>query len=76
MELLPTELREQLPKLYDQEKTDEHFVYVKYFLPASNWTWFVTEGELRGGVQGRGARLAMGGVRGFGEGLQFCFEHT
>lgn len=48
MELLPTEVRNQLPKLYKQEKTDDHFVYLKYFLPASRWTWFVTEGEPRG----------------------------
>lgn len=48
MELLSAELRNQLPKLYDQEKTDNHFVYIKYFFPAGNWTWFVTEGEPRG----------------------------
>ena len=47
-ELLSAEVREQLPKLYDQEKTDDHFVYLKYFLPTSNWTWFVTEGEAKG----------------------------
>jgi hypothetical protein len=47
MELLPTELRVQLPKLYEQEGNADHFVYIKYFFPAGNWTWFVTEGEPR-----------------------------
>jgi hypothetical protein len=45
MELLPNDLREQLPKLHEQEGSDDHFVYIKYFFPAGNWTWFVTEGE-------------------------------
>lgn len=48
MELLPTELRTQLPKLYAQEGAEDHFVYIKYFFPAANWTWFVTEGEPHG----------------------------
>lgn len=48
MELLPAELREKLPKLYAQEGAEDHFVYIKYFFPAANWTWFVTEGEPRG----------------------------
>lgn len=48
MELLPAELRNQLPKLYAQEGAEDHFVYIKYFFPAANWTWFVTEGEPRG----------------------------
>lgn len=48
MELLPTELREQLPKLYEQEGTEDKIVYIKYFFPAGNWTWFVIEGEVEG----------------------------
>lgn len=48
MELLPTELREQLPKLHQQEGSEDLFVYIKYFFPAGNWTWFVTEGEADG----------------------------
>ena len=47
MELLPAELREQLPKLYAQEGAEDSFVYIKYFFPAGCWTWFVTEGEPR-----------------------------
>lgn len=45
MELLPEELKNKLPKLYEQEKTKDPFVYAKFFFPAGNWTWFVTEGE-------------------------------
>ena len=45
MELLPSEAREQLPKLYAQEKIEDPLVYLKFFFPAGHWTWFVTEGE-------------------------------
>lgn len=47
MRLLPDELRQQIPKLYSQEKvtTQEKTVYAKFFFPAVDWTWFVTEGE-------------------------------
>mgnify|MGYP000985369352 CR=1 FL=1 len=47
MQLLTDELRQQIPKLYSQEKKElkETFVYCKFFFPAGNWTWFVTEGE-------------------------------
>jgi hypothetical protein len=49
-ELLSAELRLQIPKLYSQEKisTNEIQVYAKFFFPARNWTWFVTEGEAEG----------------------------
>lgn len=50
MQLLPDELREQIPKLYSQEKvnTQDKQVFAKFFFPAGNWTWFVTEGETEG----------------------------
>ena len=48
MDLLPPEIRSVLPKLHDQEKTDDPIVHIKYFFPAGNWTWFVTEGEGEG----------------------------
>ena len=48
MDLLPPEIRNVLPKLYAQEKTDDPIVHIKYFFPAGNWTWFVTEGETDG----------------------------
>ncbi len=47
MQLLTEELRAAIPKLYAQEKveTKDKWVYAKFFFPASDWTWFVTEGE-------------------------------
>jgi hypothetical protein len=45
MKLLTEELRAQLPPLYSQEKNKDPTVYVKFFCPWSNWTWFATEGE-------------------------------
>ncbi len=50
MQLLPDELRTEIPKLYSQEtvKTADKIVYAKFFFPAADWTWFVTEGEDEG----------------------------
>ena len=47
MQLLTAELRAQIPPLYSQEdvKLGEKIVHAKFFFPAGNWTWFVTEGE-------------------------------
>jgi len=41
--LMTAELREQLPKLYSQEKTPDPMVVVKYFSPYSQAVWYVTE---------------------------------
>jgi len=51
MKLLTAELRAQLPELYETEgvPTEEKQVYAKFFFPAGNWTWFVTEGSERDG---------------------------
>lgn len=48
MELLTPELIEKLPKLYSQEETEDPIVHIKFFFPAGNWTWFVTEGQPEG----------------------------
>lgn len=50
MQLLPEDLRQQIPKLYSQEHVEmqEKTVYAKFFFPAADWTWFVTEGEDEG----------------------------
>jgi hypothetical protein len=50
MQLLPDELRASIPKLYSQEKVSmqEKTVHAKFFFPAADWTWFVTEGEQEG----------------------------
>ena len=45
MELLPADVRDQLPKLYAQEKNRDPMVHVKYFTPDSSWTWYATEGQ-------------------------------
>jgi len=45
MELLPAELRAQLPALYAQEREDDPKMYIKFFTPWTNWTWYVTEGS-------------------------------
>ena len=46
--LLTEELRKALPKLREQEGSTDPIVYVKFFFPASGWTWFVTEGQPEG----------------------------
>lgn len=43
--LLTEELRKALPKLREQEGATDPTVFAKFFFPASEWTWFVTEGE-------------------------------
>jgi len=45
MELLSEELRSRLPPLLSQEAADEPTVYARYFLPGTEWNWFVLEGE-------------------------------
>jgi hypothetical protein len=45
MELLPEELRQQLPPLYSQEHEPDPMVYVKFFHPLSHWTWYAYEGS-------------------------------
>ena len=60
MELLPGEVRAVLPPLYSKEaKGMEAIAPVKFFTPASDWTWYATEydGEdllLRPGLGFRG----------------------
>jgi hypothetical protein len=47
-EFFPDDVRNSLPKLYAQDGEDDPKVYVKFFTPWSNWTWFATEGEQQG----------------------------
>ena len=43
-ELLPQELKEQLPKLYENEDYGlDAKALVKFFTPDSNWTWYASE---------------------------------
>ena len=41
MELIPQEIKNKIPKLYETEKQNDPIVYVKLFLDA--WTWYITE---------------------------------
>lgn len=41
MELIPKEIKEQIPKLYETEDHKDPIVYVKLFL--DGWTWYITE---------------------------------
>ena len=44
MKLLPPDIAQTIPKLYEQEhKGSDATVYVKFFDPCSQWTWYVTE---------------------------------
>ena len=45
MELLPEEVRKQLPPLYSQEHEPDPMVWVKFFHPMSHWTWYAYEGS-------------------------------
>jgi len=46
MKLLTKKIAEAIPTLYKQEsKKDEAVVYVKFFSPYSDWTWYVLEGR-------------------------------
>lgn len=44
MELLPKEIADRLPPLYSQEgRGDAAIAHVKFFMPWTNWTWYVSE---------------------------------
>lgn len=43
MELLTEELRRALPPLYAVEKQENPLVQCCFFVPFSNWTWYVLE---------------------------------
>jgi len=43
--LLPDEVKEQLPALYETEGQEDPQVIVKYFTPWTSWTWYATEGS-------------------------------
>lgn len=43
MKLMTKAIEKKIPKLYSQEKVNDPIVYVKFFCPWSNWTWYATE---------------------------------
>jgi len=55
--LMPDSIRKKIPKLYSQENVKDPIVYVKFFTPYSNWTWYATEFD--------GKDLFFGLVKGF-----------
>jgi hypothetical protein len=47
-ELLPEEVRKQLPPLYSQEHEEDPMVMCKFFHPLSNMAWYAIEGSPEG----------------------------
>ena len=44
MQLINEEIKNILPKLYEQDNKNLNAIaYVKFFTPDSNWTWYATE---------------------------------
>jgi len=43
MELIPKELQNTIPKLYETEEIKDPICYLKLFTPDANWSWFITE---------------------------------
>ncbi len=41
MELIPNEIKDKIPKLYDTEDISDPIVHIKLFL--DGWTWYITE---------------------------------
>lgn len=41
MELIPQEIKNKIPKLYETEEQNDPIAYVKLFL--DGWTWYITE---------------------------------
>ncbi|MEL7435305.1 MAG: hypothetical protein AAFN11_15260, partial [Chloroflexota bacterium] len=58
MKLLPLEIADKIPELYDTEELgDDAIVHVKFFTPWTFWTWYVIEYD--------GRDLCFGLVNGF-----------
>lgn len=45
MELLSSELREKIPKLYRTREEADPMAWVKFFSPFFNWRWYIIECE-------------------------------
>ena len=49
MKLMTKDIRQKLPRLYEQDgKGGEAVAYLKLFTPSSSWTWYITEGNQQG----------------------------
>ena len=42
-QLIPQELLDKLPNLYDTENTKDPICHIKLFTPDSSFTWYITE---------------------------------
>ncbi len=67
MMLLTKEIRANLPPLYSQENNPDPTVWVKFFTPDSNWTWY--------GIEFDGEDLFFGWVVGFEQELGYFSLH-
>ncbi len=65
--LLTKEIRANLPPLYSQENVPDPTVWVKFFTPDSNWTWY--------GIEFDGEDLFFGWVVGFEQELGYFSLH-
>ena len=43
MSLIPQDIFNKIPNLYETENQKDKICYVKLFLPNSNWTWYIIE---------------------------------
>src|SRR5574344_2607220 len=43
MSLIPQDIFNKIPNLYETEEQKDKICYVKLFLPNSNWTWYIIE---------------------------------
>ena len=43
MSLIPQDIVNKIPNLYETENQEEKICYVKLFLPSSSWTWYIIE---------------------------------
>ena len=47
--LIPKEIQDTIPDLYDTEDIKDPFCQVKLFTPDSNWTWYIVELSIEDG---------------------------
>ena len=48
--LIPKEILETIPDLYETERTKDPLCQVKLFMPDANWTWYIIEHSKEDGV--------------------------
>ncbi len=41
MSLIPQDIVNKIPNLYETENQKDPICYIKLFLPSSNWTWYI-----------------------------------